>query len=99
MYKDKVDEKGLVVAALASVPGGDDQGKKERTIHPSVAANARSLEDKIAPGLWYMSDRRSDGDRHRDISQTEQKSLCGSFAAVARVQAGSPYFRRRRCKS
>jgi len=73
MYKDEVDEHGLVVAALASEPGNNDQGKKARTIHPSVAANARSLKDKIAPGLWYMSDHRPSGDRHRDISQTEQK--------------------------
>jgi hypothetical protein len=73
MYKDEVDEQGLVVTALASEPGSDDQGKKERTVHPSVAANAQSLKDKIAPGLWYMSDRRPNGDRHRDISQIEQK--------------------------
>lgn len=73
MYKDDVDEQGFVVAALASEPGNDEQGNKERNVHPSVAVNARSLKDKIAPGLWYMSDRRPNADRHRDISQTEQK--------------------------
>ena len=73
MYRDEVDEQGLVVAALASELGNDDEGKKERTVHPSVAANARSLEENIAPGLWYMSNRHPNVDRRRDISQTEQK--------------------------
>ena len=73
IYEDKVDDQGLVVAALASEPRDDNKGKKERTVHPSVAANARSLKDKIAPGVWYMSDRRPNRDRHRDISQAEQK--------------------------
>jgi len=73
MYKNEVDEQGIVVAVLASEPGNDNQRKKERTVHPSVAANARSLKDKIAPGLWYMSDRRPNKVCHRDISQTEQK--------------------------
>ncbi|KAI9742419.1 MAG: hypothetical protein M1818_003953 [Claussenomyces sp. TS43310] len=71
-YKDEVDEQGLLVT-LASKLGNTGQGKKERTVHPSVATNARSLEDKIALGLWYMSDRHPKGDRHRDIPQTEQK--------------------------
>ncbi|KAL5318767.1 hypothetical protein ACEPPN_013833 [Leptodophora sp. 'Broadleaf-Isolate-01'] len=70
MYKDGVDEQGLVVAALASESGNAEQG---RTVHPSVAANARSLKDKIAPGLWYMSDLRPNGDQHRDISQAAQE--------------------------
>jgi serine/threonine protein kinase len=76
MYEDEVDEQGLPIAAPESDPGRDDLEEKESaitsTIHQSVAVNARSLQDMIAPGLWYMSDRHSDGDRHRDISQTEQ---------------------------
>jgi serine/threonine protein kinase len=76
MYKDEVDEHGLAVAALESKPGEDDTEEKEgiitSTVHESVAFNARSLQDKIAPGLWYMSDRHPNGDRHRDISKTEQ---------------------------
>ncbi|PVH79375.1 kinase-like protein [Cadophora sp. DSE1049] len=75
MYKDDVDEKGLVVAAQAYEPGNNREEKKDYTvtIHPSVADGARSLEDMIAPGLWYMSDHRPNGDHHRDISKTEQK--------------------------
>jgi hypothetical protein len=75
MYKDEVDEQGFVVAALASEPGNDDQGKKECIVHPYVAANARSLEDKIAAGLWYISNCCPHGVRHRDISEKEQKVL------------------------
>lgn len=77
MYKDEVDEQGLAVAILESEPGNDDLGEKESvitsTVHQSVTSNARSLQDKIAPGLWYMSDRHPDGDRYRDISQIEQE--------------------------
>ena len=51
MYKDEVDEYRFVVAALASKPGNNHQGKKARSIHPSVAANARLLKDKITPSL------------------------------------------------
>jgi serine/threonine protein kinase len=75
MYKDEVDERGLVVSILESEPGNDNRPDEESVItsivHPSVADNARSLQDKIAPGLWYMS--HPGGDRHRDISQTEQE--------------------------
>jgi len=77
MYKNEVDEQGLAVAILEAEPGKDDPGEQETvitsTVHPSVAVNARSLQDKIAPGLWYMSDHYPDGDRHRDISQTERE--------------------------
>jgi len=71
MYKDEVNEQGLVVAAHVSEPRNNDGWTT--TIHPSVPANARSLKDKIAPGLWYMLDRHPNDDRHRDISQTEQR--------------------------
>jgi serine/threonine protein kinase len=77
IYKDEVDEQGLAVVALEFEPSKDDPGEKENvitsTIHQSVTGNARSLKDKISPGLWYMSDRHPDGDRHRDIPQTEQE--------------------------
>jgi serine/threonine protein kinase len=65
-----------LVAALESEPGKDDPGKESvitSIVHQSVTGNARSLKDRIAPGLWYMSDRHPDGDRHRDIPQTEQE--------------------------
>lgn len=77
LYKDEVDEKCLAVAALVTQSCRDDPGEKETVItsivHPSVASNARSLQDMIAPGLWYMSDHHPNGDRHRDIFQTESK--------------------------
>lgn len=77
MYKDGVDEQGLAISTLESEPANGDAGEKEgvitSTIHESVAGSARSLHDKIAPGLWYMSDHYPSGDRHRNISQTEQE--------------------------
>lgn len=76
MYKDEVNEQGLAVAALESEPGKIGPGGEENiitsTVHPSVAMNARSLQDKLAPGVWYMPDHRPGGDHHRDIPQAEQ---------------------------
>lgn len=76
MYQDGCDEQGLAVAAVQDVPdnGAALVGDLAVTsiVHQSVADNPRSLRDKIAPGLWYMSDRHPDGDRHREISQAEQ---------------------------
>lgn len=74
IYRDKLDERGLVVDTLEPAPKKIVPGVKV-TIHPSVADGARSLEDKIAPGVWYMSDPGRTTGRHRDIAQTEQKVL------------------------
>ena len=41
------------------------------SIHPSVAPGARSLHDKLAPGVWYMDSFFPDDDCHRDIPQRE----------------------------
>jgi hypothetical protein len=85
VYKDEVDEQGFAVAAGAQ-PESSGQEKTERTIHPSVAAYARSLKDKIAPGVWYMSTRRSVADRHRDISHTEQSVFADLFGRLLEYQ-------------
>ncbi|KAL3426486.1 hypothetical protein PVAG01_03277 [Phlyctema vagabunda] len=75
IYKDEVDEQGLAVSALNPKPSTDDKRVESGitgTVHQSVAIDARSLQDKIAPGLWYMSNSQPKRDRHRDISQNEQ---------------------------
>ncbi|KAG4432460.1 hypothetical protein IFR05_012050 [Cadophora sp. M221] len=83
IYKNDVDEQGLVVAALASEPGNTGQENEGRIIHPSVPVNARSLKDKIAPGLWYMSDGRPKVERHREISQKEQEVLADILRSIS----------------
>lgn len=77
LYKDKTDEQGRAVAAveLKATEGGSREGSTgiRRVVHPSVAEGARSLCDKLAPGLWYLSSRGRDGDHHRAISRREME--------------------------
>lgn len=76
---DEVNEQGHAVTALKSGSKKGDQGEQKdgaaSSVHQSVANQDRSLLGRIAPGLWYMSDRHPDGDRHRDIPQAEQALL------------------------
>ncbi|KAF4459610.1 kinase [Fusarium albosuccineum] len=46
--------------------------KPNVTVHPSVAEGARSIEDKLVPGVWYMSSD-SPENMHRDIPREEIK--------------------------
>jgi serine/threonine protein kinase len=75
MYRDEPDYRGRAVAAVEPSVTKDEQGAREPgvtiTVHPSVAQDARSLLDMLAPGLLYMSDERP-GEYHRDICQTEK---------------------------
>jgi len=75
MYADEVDEHGHAVAAGHVATGDESQLKDSGIIslvHPSVAPDARSLLDKLAPGLWYMDSDRGD-DHHRPIPQREKE--------------------------
>ncbi|TVY75882.1 Serine/threonine-protein kinase SRPK [Lachnellula suecica] len=75
IYRDEVDERGLVVAVRELEPSQTFQEGNGiiSTVHPSVAVGARSLLDALAPGLWYMPDQPGSRDCHRDISQEEKE--------------------------
>lgn len=76
LYKDETDEHGLAIAAAEPRELTDGPGVgTTQIVHPSVAENARSLLDKLAPGLWYLSDDSRGSDRHRDISQREREAF------------------------
>ncbi|KAG0646523.1 Serine threonine-kinase SRPK [Hyphodiscus hymeniophilus] len=79
IYKDEVDEQGRVVGAREPRPVKDEPEGKDGKItcifHPSVAQNARSLLEKIAAGLWYMTDHGPGEDRNRDTPHKEQEPL------------------------
>lgn len=49
-----------------------EQKDSQSTIHPSVVEEARSLIEKLAPGLWYMPDHRPE-EHHREISMEEME--------------------------
>ncbi|KAM5381850.1 hypothetical protein ACJZ2D_002840 [Fusarium nematophilum] len=70
-YKDEADENGLAVSAAEpeSKPDGEPTNS-HRNFHPSVAQGARSLKDKLAPGVWYLEVSLSE-EGHREIPQQE----------------------------
>lgn len=65
-YKDEGDELGRVVPHEEEPPLPPNV-----SIHPSVAQGARSLQDKLAPGVWYMDSGLPPEEKHRDIPQRE----------------------------
>lgn len=62
-YKDEVDEEGKVIEL-----NPEDEADTSNC-HPSLAPGARSIKEKLQPGLWHMPDRPPW--THRDISQQE----------------------------
>jgi serine/threonine protein kinase len=76
IYKDEVDDQGRA-AAITEYVGNADEFRETigvtRIVHPSVAEGARSLQDKLAPGFWYLSSERGHSDRHWDISEREKE--------------------------
>ncbi len=70
ILKDKVDEQGRVLP-LQEEHCDSDPVDYMRSVHPSVTGNARSLLEKLAPGLWYMATETSP-EVHRSISEKEK---------------------------
>ena len=66
VFKDETDEDGQAISLHEPyIP------KSHVTIHPSVAHGARSIKDKLAPGVWYLSDGSPSEASHREISEEE----------------------------
>jgi serine/threonine protein kinase len=74
LYEDNVDFAGRPVST-----GDEDEedeneaygGRATIRYHPSIAYGARSLRDKLLPGLWYLDSDQS----HRQISDDEIKTF------------------------
>lgn len=80
MYRDEPDELGRAV--LVREEEQRDEAS-ETTYHPSVAQGARSLQEKLAAGVWYMS---SDVPEpvHRVISPVEVKLFADLLGQLLR---------------
>ncbi|KAI1083759.1 kinase-like domain-containing protein [Whalleya microplaca] len=61
IYWDMPERLGRAVAVMDEASWED---KLTGTVHPSVAEGARSLQEKLAPGFWYMP-KESRGIIHR----------------------------------
>jgi len=90
LFKDEADELGYAVPTVEP-----SSTSARRIFHPSVADGARTLQDKLKPGLWYMSDERAGGDYHRDIQQEEKELFADLLAKLldlhpeSRLRAGA----------
>lgn len=84
-YKDEADEHGRVVDVEKL-----DHKQREKvpgvisTFHPSVAQGARSLRDKLKPGVWYIE---APGKMiHREISQEEMNVFGDLLSQLLRFE-------------
>ena len=85
LFKDRADASGRAVSVAGEVPYTPVEGVIS-TVHPSVAEGALSLLDKLAPGVWYLSDEASESESHREISMEERDlfaDLLGKLMAYA----------------
>lgn len=79
MYEDEAGEHGRAVAVLHEVPASELRREGQEgiisTVHPSVAQDARSIQEMLAPGLWYFLIRGYDNNFHEDIEETEKEAM------------------------
>ncbi|KAH7133697.1 kinase-like domain-containing protein [Dactylonectria macrodidyma] len=80
-WKDELDEQGRAIPTVAEPPPPADG--ITRIIHPSVAQGARSLTEKLRPGLWYLSENI-----HRDIPQKEMDVFSDLLGKLLRYTPG-----------
>lgn len=78
IYEDETDENGRAVAVV--VGEGTSEGHREdepgivRVVHPSVDQDARSVQAKLAPGLWYLCSKDND-EFHKYIPESEKEAI------------------------
>lgn len=71
-WQDEADENGRAVSTVLETHKPDDPpSESTSTVHPSVAQGARSFQDKLRPGVWYMPDKTGAREIHREIAQEE----------------------------
>lgn len=80
MYRDKPDTNGLVIAAVE--PKERKHPGASIRHHPSVAHGARSLQGKLAPGLWYLDGQPQDRSYHQPISPEEIELFAGFLSKL-----------------
>lgn len=84
-YKDEADSLGHAIDVNPPPPPQEIQDPDldyQVTVHPSVVEGARSLMEKLAPGVWYIDMDEKDPKAHRDISDKEKElfaDLIGRF--------------------
>lgn len=79
VYADEPDELGRAVFVREE----KQRDEAKTTYHPSVAQGARSLQEKLAAGVWYMSDDAPEA-THREISSVETKLFADLLGQLLR---------------
>lgn len=85
-WTDETDEVGRAIPVHASslTEPAEDSFAGKITIHPSVAYGARSLEDKLAPGVWYIDRDEIGDDEHREIQEHERNLFADLLRSLLR---------------
>lgn len=70
-FLDQADEGGRPIEVIIEAPW--HFACTESEFHGSVSVGARSLQDKLRPGMWY--DICDEGEEHREISQDDIRNV------------------------
>lgn len=70
-YEDEADSQGRAVSTPMPIQETRVNREEQYTVdvHPAFIEGARSLQERLAPGLWYIRDKASD--IHWEISKEE----------------------------
>lgn len=79
VYADEPDELGRAVFVREE----EQRDEAKTTDHPSVAQGARSLQEKVAAGVWYMYDDAPEA-THREIPSVETKLFADLLGQLLR---------------
>jgi serine/threonine protein kinase len=77
-----VDTQGRAISLRERFELSEEEAGGISTVHPSVADGARSLRDKLEPGVWYMSEDSPAECEHREISEEEKELLVDLLSKI-----------------
>lgn len=87
-WQDEADDSGreVPVKVLPMEIGESVSNTDKVTIDPCVAEGARSLEDMLGPGVWYVDTCGLGDNSHRDITDKEKKLFANLLSLLLKWQ-------------
>ncbi len=81
LFEDETDDSGRAIP-LRKLSAPDKTRDYQVSIPPSVADGARSLQDMLEPGVWYMEEGSAPGASHREIPEEEKVAFADLLSQV-----------------
>lgn len=87
-WRDEADDLGRAVPVHTPPiePVQTSPKTWKSTVHPCVAEGAQSLEDMLAPGVWYVDTGGLGENQHRDIPDQEKKLFAALLGLLLKWQ-------------